>query len=241
MTAQLTAPKIVKIKPQNFPGSKAIYVGLQGDASYVPNSNGGWQVIDRPKRTSATQWMDRPVWTLTLTAIISKDVSDTFVSRESRKHPEARSIEPECLILESWLNSVQGSLEPPVFRITGPIPGTQHYWVLSGLEFSEALRNPIAGFRFQQNIKLTFMEYQPPYGSKFNNVKQSHVDNYKYDTANGTQIVTMYQIGSGDTIQKIANKFHLGQDGVNQLKSMNQIRDPRNLVVGQTIMIPGYQ
>jgi len=241
MTVQLTASKVVKIKPQNFPGSKPLYLGLFDDANYLPNTNGGWQVVDRPKRVSATQWMDRAVWTLSMTCVITKDVSDQFVNSAARKHPEARSIEPECLILESWLDRVDGSFEPPVFRITGPIPGTQHFWVMSGLEFTEALRNPVAGFRYQQTVKLMFMEYQPPYGSKFNNVKQSHVDNYKYDTANGTQVVTMYQIGKKDTLQTIANKFHLGQDGIGQLKSLNQIRDPRNLVVGQTIMIPGYK
>lgn len=246
-----TAPKVVKIKPQNIPGSRALFVGLAGDATYTPSGgSGGWQIVDRPKRVAATQWFDRSIWTLTVPAIISSEISTTHGTmhipsdsrlRQGSTDAENISVETECLLLEKWMDRVQGSLEPPVFSLVGPLPGVHHYWVLSSLEFDEALRDPVAGFRYQQNVKLGFYEYQPPFGSKFKNVNQGHVEKYKYNTENGTQTIKMYQIGNGDTLRRIANRFHLGSDGVRKLQTLNGIRDPKNIIVGQTIMIPGYK
>ena len=228
---------ILKIHPQNVPNSHSIFIGLAGDTTYTPaSSSGGWQTVDRPKHVAATQWFDRSVWSLAVTGIMSSDIS-TFHS-SSYDSGQKTSIENDCILLESWVDKIRGTIEPPVFRLEGPIPGRQHYWVIYSLEFDEALRDPRSGYRFQQNVKIVFYEYQPPFGSKFNNIGQSHVENYSYNTESGTQSVSMYQIGAGDTLRSIANRFHLGSDGVKALKTLNGIRDARNIVVGQTIMIP---
>ena len=233
----VATPKIVKIHPQNVPNSHSIFIGLAGDATYTQaSSSGGWQTVDRPKHVAATQWFDRPVWSLALTGIMSSDIS-TYHSATFNSDTKT-SIESDCILLESWLDKVRGTIEPPVFRLEGPIPGRQHYWVIYSLEFDEALRDPVSGYRYQQGVKLTFYEYQPPFGSKFNNIGQSHVENYFYNTETGNQSIKMYQIGAGDTLRSIANRFHLGSDGVSNLKTLNGIRDSRNIVVGQTIMIP---
>lgn len=239
-----TAPRVVKMKPLNVPNSKPLFLGLQGDATYAPaSSSGGWQVVDRPKRVAATQWFDRAVWSLTLNGIIANNISahHDYMNTLNAASVENVSIEPECLMLERWMDHIQGSLEPPVFSLEGPVPGIQHTWILFSLEFGEALRNPKAGFRYQQNVKLVLYEYRPPFGSKFVNIQQGHVDKYKYNTESGTQTIKMYTIGSQDTLRKIANRFHLGSDGVKALQTLNGIRDPKNIVVGQTIMIPGYK
>ena len=243
------APTVIKLMPQNLPEARNIFLGLYDDAVYTQaGGSGGWQVVDRPKRTAATQWMDRAIWSLSFSGVISESISNLHttaidVSGNPNKphNPANYSIEPECLILENWLDRMQGSLEPPVFKVLGPVPGQHHYWVIYSMEFGSALRNPRHGFRYQQEIKLTLYEYQPPYASLFNLTNLSHVEQYKYNVAEGTQVTTMYQIGYGDTLRSIANQFNLGKKGVSAIQTLNGIRDPRSLIVGQTIMIPSYR
>lgn len=50
---------------------------VQDDATYnQAGSSGGWQVVDRPKTTAATQWYDRSPWQLQFKAFVAPEITD---------------------------------------------------------------------------------------------------------------------------------------------------------------------
>jgi hypothetical protein len=256
------ASRVVTIAPLNEASgaSQPIRVGLLGDASYTPAGGGsGWQVVDRPKRVGATQWYDRPPWSLSFEAMIDNEVIHihrgflnvgytSVAGPQSAKEDRAesitnRSIESICHRIESWMNPVPGTLEPPQFTVTGPLPGTHHTWVLYSIEFGEALRDGKTGARYQQKVKMTFYEYAPPYGSLYQSKTYSPTDSFYYSTEinSGSASFQLYTIKKGDTLSRIAAKFNMGSPtspNVQKFLQINNIRDPRSLQPGQTVILP---
>jgi len=238
------APKIVTITPLNNNGNfTAINVGLAGSAVYTPSSSsGGWQIVDRPKRTAATQWVDRAPWSISFEGIINHQVTNNS-SFSTQNENIIQTVENDCTRLESWTSTVPGTLEPPVFQLTGPIPGIHHAWCLYTLEFGEALRDNNSGMRYQQNVKFTFYEYVPPFSNSTIAYAGgiSPTDTYYYTNETITQTApafTTYVVKQGETVNQITAKFNLGKDSSAKLLSINNIRDPRSLEAGMTILIP---
>ena len=240
--------------------TQSVRVGLIGDSTYSPAGGGsGWQVVDRPKRVGATQWFDRPPWSLAFEGMITDEI--THRGRQKKKvhyksvdGPQTAleqvsaseidlSIETICHRLETWMSPVPGTLEPPLFTISGPLPGIHHTWVLYSMDFGEALRNQQTGARFQQKVKFTFYEYAPPYGALYQTNVYSPTDTFYYSTEinSGSAALQIYTITKGDTLSRIAAKFNLGSPtspAVLKFLQINNIRDPRSLVPGQTVILP---
>jgi hypothetical protein len=237
----------------------SVNVLLSGDATYAPTGGGGgWQVIERPKRVAATQWFDRAPWSLTMECIVNESMitnNNNFYNSTKSKFDQSGlpygptsslstsnaqqniSVEHTCTELESWLNAIPNSLEPPVFSITGPVPGTRHLWALYSLEFSEALRDNAAGFRYQQNVKMVFYEYNSPAGNSKNYYMWGPAETYNYNASTGEISFRNYIVKENDTLKSIV-KNHFPQTTVFRIQQLNNIRDPRNLTPGQRLIIP---
>ena len=234
--------KKITIKPLNGNDLSPLVVGLAGDAIYLPASgSGGWQIVDRPKRTAATQWVDRAPWSLSFEGIVThQNAKPGFTTNGNNV---IQTIENECTRIESWTSSVPGTLEPPVFTINGPVPGIHHAWCLYTLEFNQALRDGQSGMRYQQNVKFTFYEYVPPFANETSifSGQISPTDTYYYGTESIVQAPASFQYytaSEGDTVSSIAVKYNLGVLKVSKLLQINNIRDPRSIQAGQTILIP---
>jgi len=260
-TSNTGAPRTVAMTPLNMaPGhyghAGTVVFGLSGDATYnqAGSGSGGWQVVERPKRVAATQWFDRAPWQLSFDGVInneitlgqnnifSNQISNALIASENNQvptvinTPDFVSIENVCASLESWLDAIPNTLEPPAFSIVGPVPGIQHLWCIYNMEFGEALRHPTEGWRYQQNVKFVLYEYTPPFGEKSINQTNGHVSTFNYNTNTGDYSFNRYTVVNGDTVQKIANKFRVSKATIMQL---NNIRDPRNgITPGQTLIIP---
>jgi len=241
---QVGVPRVVTISPVNTSNSgNPITFGLVDDATYNQvTGSGGWQVVDRPKITSATQWFDRSLWQLSMSLILSSDITNNKSTYVNPTSTTKISVENECYEIENWINPVSGSYEPPVFTISGPVPGVQHYWIIYSVEFGAAIRDPLSGYRYQQEVKLVLYEYSPPYTSKVNSVVPSgFVSNFQYNVNDQPVAVTTYIVAPGDTGAKIASKFGFttGSTTYQKFLTVNGIRDPQNLVPGQSLVIPG--
>ena len=260
-TSNTGAPKTITLTPLNSaPGhyghAGSIVMGLSGDAVYAQagSGSGGWQIVDRPKRVSATQWLDRAPWSLTFDAILNDEITsgqnNTFNSQITNaiiatqtnqppptiNTPNFVSVEGDCSRLETWLDAIPNTLEPPVFSIVGPVPGIQHLWCIYSMEFGEALRHPKEGWRYQQNVKIVLYEYTPPTNNLSVNQTTGHVVTFNYNTNTGDYSFNQYTVVNGDTVRKIANKFRVTPATIMQI---NNIRDPRNgITPGQTLIIP---
>jgi hypothetical protein len=238
----LSSPTIITIKPLTHKdGYVAVRGGLIGDATYGPGG-GGWQTVDRPKLVSATQWMTRSPFTLDMDLILDKSItSSTQKDPFMANNPSASSsVEPICTQLESWMDKIENTLLPPILRVTGPIPGISKFWVLNGLSFKEALRDRDAGFRYQQTIHVSLMEYVAPLKKTYGNYNTSPTSTYRDNYNNtGAQSLASHIWKQGDTIDKVAANFSQGDLSFgNKILKYNNVQDPRLLLPGQILIIP---
>lgn len=238
-----TASKFVQLTPLSLstPSFTFALAGNTGDATYGLASNGGsggWQIIDRPKRTAATQWFDRAPWSLSMDLIINKSI--TNASQNFDPKSPLLNIEDVCGSLEATLDAIPGTLEPPLFSVTGPVPGIQHIWFVYSIEFQEALRHPTQGWRYQQNLNMVLYEYVPPNGAISATAPSGFVETFNYNSSTGTSTFRTVVVGADprgkpQTLLAIANG---DQNLANLIQQVNNIRDPGSLVIGQTLLVP---
>lgn len=265
-----------------------VIVKLFEHASYGPSGSGGWQVVDRPKSTAATQWFDRSPFQLVFEGILDGESIargsgqagfSTYINRSSDPNqaygwtwraPGAiaadypgglqgtnlsstdsfSSVDNDCKQIESWLDAVPGYNQPPVFKVSGPVPGTEKYWVVFGVEFMDAIRNNSTGNRIQQHVKFTLYEYIPPLASGYSmfGLTPTAEFNQNNNATGGTTTPpkatsVAYAVKKGDTLVKIANahrKKGTTAQWVAQIKVMNKIRDDAALakLIGKKIKLP---
>lgn len=223
--------RVVTITPASPAGLSGVTFSLVGDATYQPASSGsgGWQTVDRPRNVAAMQWYDRSPKSLDLKMIVSSRTIYGY---------EGGSIEPQCNLIETWADKVPGTQIPPILNITGPVPGIQYVYCLYNYVFNEAIRDPQAGFRIQQNVELTLYEYNAP----LQGILASPAPAIAWiETAIGQDNQSsylLYTVVSGDTLASIAARFLGNQSEWPEIASLNGLRDPNNVQPGQTIKLP---
>ena len=252
--AQQAAARIVTITPTNAGKGidhryQAIQLGLAGDSTYGIVGQGGWQIVDRPKQVAATQWYDRSPFQLTFDGIFDHSVTSPLVYPDATNFtvenlPPLPSVEPYCASLEYWLNRVpkKNRYEPPVLKVSGPVPGTQRLWVLYSFEFGAALRDD-GGNRTTQEVKIILYEYNSPLANQATHPSpaKAHTTNSSTSAADALTTAgsdTTYIVTSGDTLLKISHAYYGGRNVVSNIMAQNGIRDPNSIVVGQVISLP---
>jgi len=254
-----------------------VVMSLIDHGSFSPSSSsGGWQVVDRPKSAAATQWFDRSPWQLKFDAYLDKSITTiTPVTPPSTTQvtsyfdgaaPIAAvagaqgaqsvvdtgvigdSIEDYCSQLESWLNPVSGTYQPPIIKIDAkPLPGKSiKYWILYGLDFGESVRNTIDGERVQQKVSITLYEYLPPLSSGYDIYGiTDNVSLFNSYIANSGSTTTVssnyYQVKKTDTLQSIAtaHKTTVGQLVLlNSGVSASQGKNFGKIYAGSSLLLP---
>jgi hypothetical protein len=227
----MTANRTITITPVSPPGLGGVTFALWGDATYkmAGSGSGGWQVIDRPRLVAITQWYDRSPFSLDLPLAIDSEV--IFGEAD-------QSIESFANILESWMDRVPGTNQPPVLNISGPTVGLQRQWVLYTFEYHEAIRDATAGFRTQQKVQLTLYEYNAPLVAVTNNPTPATVATQALAAQTVSQSYALYTVKTGDTLSSIAAARLGNFASWTILATLNNIRDPNSLTPGQTLEIP---
>jgi LysM repeat protein len=223
----MTNPATLVLLTPVSPPQVGVTTVLLGDSTYeqATSGSGGWQIVDRPKQTAATQWYDRSPWELDLPLMFDSAAIYGV---------NGLSIENQCLLLESWMDNVPGTLIPPILKIGGPLPGTQREWCVYSLQFGNALRDPNSGFRTQQMFDITLYEYIPPLVSGNTGTP---VQNAQAATA-ALSAYYQYIVKAGDTLGTIAARLYNNYNDWPFIANANGIRDPNNLTVGETINLP---
>jgi len=230
-------------------GSNPIYFpvvcNLSGEANYAPaGSSGGWQIIERPKMVSATQWFDRPPFELSFTGIL-----DLSIHTPAPPTSPADSVESLIAQMFKWMDAIPGTYEPPIIRLSGPIPGKEKLWAPTNVKLMGAIRDRNAGYRTQQTFEISFYEYTPPLGSTIgsysNSTAQQWLQSQDPAAAGGTQQYVLYTIKDGDTLNSIAARMTKGTHTsvaayIPAIQLLNNIRDPAtiSLMAGQVITLP---
>lgn len=223
----------VEIAPV-LPRGPGLQFALLGDAGYKPASGGttgGWQIVDRPRLVAATQWFDRAPWELDLPLLLDGGQGLT-----------PRSVERDCALLESWTEPSPGQQQPPVLQVSGlSVPGTHRPWVLNVVEFQGAIRDAISGRRTQQAVQLTLWEYSSTTsGSPLSPLTPAQLAQQALGASTASNIPSRrtYIVRQRDTLTSIA-AVQMGDSTLWPLIAQaNAIRDPRNIRVGQELVIP---
>lgn len=261
---------LVTLTPITGPttGSYApVVMSLIDHGNFSPSSSsGGWQVVDRPKSAAATQWFDRSPWQLKFEAYLDKQITTITPIATVPTTPPAgnqgnqgttppanpgvigESVEDYCSQLESWLNPVSGTYQPPIIKVDAkPLPGKSiKYWILYGLDFGEAIRNTIGGERVQQKVSITLYEYLPPLSSGYDIYGiTDHVSLFNSYIANSGSTTTVssnyYQVKKTDTLQGIAtaHKTTVGQLVLlNSGVSASQGKNFGKIYAGSSLLLP---
>jgi hypothetical protein len=228
----MAANRTVTLTPINPPGASLTFA-LWGNATYknASASTGvsGFQVLDRPRQTAAIFWYDRPLYEI--------DLPLTLTSTTLYGVP-GESVEFQCLTLESWQEKVPGFTQPPVLNMTGPVPGQQRQWVVYTLAFGEAIRDSQAGFRTQQQVKVTLYEYIAPLVTTGNTPTPAQSAQQALTASSASQSYLLYTVRVGDSLASIAARFLGAYTKWTVLASLNNIRTPNNLTPGQVIQVP---
>lgn len=244
-------PVRIKLIPLGVSGdSLGVYqpidFGLQGDATYGPAGSSGWQIVDRPKSVAATQWFDRSPYQLQMAGILDSGPTVTNAVGKATNTPGSDSIEGLCMRLESWLDKVAGTTEPPILSISGPIPGIQRLWVISSLGFDAAIRDRSAGYRIQQSFTLGLYEYIPPLNNKLNAYASSPAASFStlaaINDSMGAQQYYLHAVTSAEALGGLAmisaNSYGATTSYVTAIKELNNIRDDSSLQPGMIIKMP---
>lgn len=198
------------------------------------SGSGGWQVVDRPRLRAALQWYDGALWQLTLPIMLSSIPADGS---------EPSSIESNCKRLISWKMPPVGRVQPAVLRVSGPIEGTEFQWVLYSLTTAGTpIRDPHTGHRWRQDYTLVLYQYQPTSSANTVNPQSPSSPAQRAQQAalatNGTSTRQTYAVRAGDSLTSIAARVLGDASQWTQIASLNGIRDPTNLSVGQVLVLP---
>lgn len=225
------ASSSMQIQPIDPPTGPTIGL-LAGDATLSPASSGasgGWQVVDRPKQPAFIQWFDSP----------PLQIAFSFIIDGHRGPNNVVSVEAGCLNIETLLYPPPGRLQPPVVKLSGPIPPLAAYksWVLYNYKEGAAIRTG-DGYRTQQEFALTFYEFTPPVQSDLIHLSPSESARIALSSSATLSAKQTYIVRSGDTLQRIAAQVLGNYKLAPNIAALNGIRDPSAIRVGQTLVLP---
>lgn len=214
-----------------LPAGRPVVFALAGGASADRGGAGagGWQVTDRPRRRASTEWVDAAPLTMALPLILTDPAGGVV------------NVEPAIARVEAWEVAAPGGIQPPVLSLRGPVPHTDLRWVVKALTWNPdgAYRAP-SGHRYYQELTLTLLEYvpsqvafRPTSPAKAAAARQAHAST----TGTGPSGRT-YTVRSGDTLSGIAARQLGDYRRWPQIASLNHVRDPNLIRVGQRLVLP---
>lgn len=202
---------------------------LGAEGAKVTGGYGGWVDVPRPRRLALTQWDGRSPFEMAVQLVLDA-------------HADDGSVEAQCSALERMALPPRSLAEPPVVRIKGPVPHDDLTWVVNGIDWGAAMRND-AGNRSRQEVTLTLKRYVAedrltlrPAAEKAR--EKGSGGGGGTNTKTKTPAQRTYVVKSGDTLSEIAARMYGNASQWKKIADANNIRDPRNLRVGQTLRIP---
>ena len=225
----MTAPDL-QIQAVSPPGP-SVGFGLAGDSQLTRSGSGagGWQIVDRPRRGATTEWVDYGPYTLTVSLIL-----DGYGAPGGPV-----SVDAAVAMVETWELPPAGTTppQPPVLKVTGPVPHNDLQWVVQTLTWKEAIRDPASQVRWQQNLDLVLLEYRPPQITTQAAVPSTATP-AAAARANAASAGSTYTVKSGDTLQTIANAIYGSYGYWTLLANANALRSPTAVTVGQVLTVP---
>ena len=138
----------------------SVVVWMGDDPPKVTGGYGGWEIIERPRRTAVTQWQGREP--------IQMEIQ--FVLDGWKRPAGRRSIEYDVTALERM--ALPHKTQPPVIKIIGSaMPHSDLDYVIQNIDWGPAIRAK-NGERFRQEGTITLVRYLAADKLKFTAAQQ---------------------------------------------------------------------
>lgn len=129
-----------------------VYLGPNG--GQISAGYGAYTEITRPRNVPLMSWQGRAAFEMTLDLV--------FTYAPVRKGQQ--SIEKDLKLLEDLATRQPGMVVPPSVRLFGPVPHTELRWLVTAIDWGEAVRRHKDGARIRQAATVTLHEYiEDPY------------------------------------------------------------------------------
>jgi hypothetical protein len=185
---------------------------------------GGWVEIPRARRVAFVDWQGQSPKRLAFGLML-----DAWGDGP-------RTVEQDCLDIERMASAGPQNQRPPTLRITeGELPHMNVSWVIDSLEWGDCIRQRDTGKRVRQVVSLVLVAVSDPYAS----AKSPAATNRSNANARGGEAhPARYTVKKGDTLSAIAAAQYGDASKWHAIADANNIRDPKNLKVGQVLKLP---
>jgi len=180
------------------------------DVPNVSGGYGGFEEIERPGRDARVQYKGSAAFKVSLSAIMDKFETG----------------EPVLYQMEA-LERLAHPLYNPLMIVQVEGPGLWlsrvRHWVIDNIEWGAAEQNPRTGYRSRQFLTIQLLGI-------------SADDHSPYNCSNS--YIHTYRVKHGETLERIAYRIYGTTRCAGRIQSINRIRDPRSIYVGQILRIP---
>jgi len=204
------------------------------DAPTVTGGYGGWEEIARPGRVALTHWLGRSPYRVSIPLVL-----DAWPEAGQEDYIQTPA-ELETIIarLERMATPTGPGGVPPIVEVDGAVPHQDLKWVIENLEWGAAIyARALLPRRYRQEVLVTLLENIADdaigAAARARNKARANTQKGKKHTGYRTYIVKR-----GDTLQSIAARQLGSAARWGEIGRLNNIRDPRNLKVGQRLKIP---
>lgn len=224
----------VTLRAVDPPGPEVSFQLADGVPTY--ESDGGWGFVGRPRRSAMTEYAGVEGYTLTIPAVFDGFRDDTPVDDD---------LETLRRIMR---DRVGPRREPAVVEVSGAVPLTHLRWVVQSIAAGDELKNQ-SGQTLRAFRTIVLLQHLPgdvlvsARTSPAEAAQERAVTTPTTDPATGaaavaTPSVRTYTVKSGDTLSAIAARELGKASRWTEIATLNGIRDPRRLSVGQELRLP---
>jgi hypothetical protein len=233
---------------QSWAGQLAVVALLQDHGAHPAGTGVNWDVIDRPKLRSITEFKGRRNRELELRILVEgwvtagatvtlaqpkKPTKKPSKPHKPTKHPRAPQHHTgHGYFIETALAALEEMASTPLtVRVIGPVPYWGLRWAITSLEYGDNyLRDVNTGRRMRQELTVHLLEY----------IRADNLDRLRGSAQ--PKRVRFYSINRGDDLQKIAHKT-LGkasrwQEIAKLNAGMRGVKLPARYKVGARIKVP---
>lgn len=201
-------------------GHRTVTALLGPQVPTVSGGIGGWSEVTRPRRSAVAEWTGTGLMTATLQLVL-----DGYATGR-----------PVTGTLAALTAMAPRDTEPPGVRVSGawPIP-PEVTWAIQSLTPSDQILSPAAAV-LRVTVTIELIERALTHTV----VRSSPAKRHRSRTGTGSDRARTrtYTVRSGDTLGAIAARLLGTASRWREIATLNRLRDPNRLTVGQRLRIP---
>lgn len=192
---------------------KSVTIRRGDGAPKMTAGGGGWETVDRPRRTGFTQWSGGDPYQMDIPVLF-----DGWAN--------GRSQEAAISMLNQMKMSPGPWLPPPTVTIIGLVPVKGATWVIQNIEWGDDViwqADGESGYRLRQDAVVQLLQF----------VAEDRLTIRKQSPP-----IKLHIVRKGDTLANISKREYGTTKYVAMLKKANNIRDPNHLKLKSTVKLP---